>query len=94
MDQTAKWQATVIQAINRSSDRNSKQILDYNTVPVNTHDQFYREHAERFRRELIIRLHYIEMESRSESVSDAYNETDILSFPGRRSKMVQFRPVS
>ncbi|KUJ14271.1 uncharacterized protein LY89DRAFT_133942 [Mollisia scopiformis] len=75
MDQTARWQAKLIEAINRSSNRNDKQILGLNASPINTHNQFYEKHAERFRKRLIAHLHYINMETRSESVPDAYGET-------------------
>ncbi|CZR65525.1 uncharacterized protein PAC_15425 [Phialocephala subalpina] len=74
-DQNAKWQAKVIEAINRSSYRLGKRIWDVGASPVNTRDQLYGGYAEQFRSELLASLHYIEMESRSENVSEAYEET-------------------
>jgi hypothetical protein len=75
MDQNARWQASLLEAMHRSSDRYDKRVWDGNALRVSTYDQFYRGYAEHFRHELLVHLHHIEMKSRSESVSDASDET-------------------
>ncbi|KAH8745854.1 hypothetical protein BGZ57DRAFT_213519 [Hyaloscypha finlandica] len=75
MNQNARWQAKVIEAILRSGDRYDSRVWDANPAPVSTHDHFYRGYAEHFRTELQAHIHCIEMESRSKSVSEAYDET-------------------
>lgn len=75
MNQNARWQAKVIKAILRSGDRYDSRVWDANPAPVSTHDHFYRGYAEHFRTELQAHIHYIEMESRSESVSETYDKT-------------------
>lgn len=74
MNQSARWQAKVIGAIH-ASNMDSKRIWDVNGPPVEPQDQFYRGHAAWFRTALLVHLQYVEMESRSESVSDAHDET-------------------
>jgi hypothetical protein len=74
MDQSARWQAKVIDAIH-GDHRYHNHIWDVEAFLVSTEDQFYRGYAERFRNNLLVRLQYIDMERRSEGVSDAHDET-------------------
>jgi NACHT domain len=73
IDQSASWQARVLDAIH--SDRHSKQLWNVEALPINKQDQFYIGYAERFRTELLTRLRYVDMETRSHRVSDAYDKT-------------------
>ncbi|KAE9378243.1 hypothetical protein N431DRAFT_452364 [Stipitochalara longipes BDJ] len=78
MQQNAKWQAQVIEAIHRSSINSEQRTRDAESGDfkwITTHDHFFSGYGERFGREVLARLHYIEMESRAESVAEAYDET-------------------
>ena len=78
MQQNNKWQTKVIEAIQRQSFNSEKRARGGESLDpriVITHDHFYGGYGERFNRAAAVRLHYTEMESRSRSVADVYDET-------------------
>jgi hypothetical protein len=75
MDHNTKWQARVIEAINRIGENYRNQGRDVNASAISAHDRFYEEYAETFRRKLISHLQYPQMYSRSERVKVPYEAT-------------------
>jgi hypothetical protein len=75
MDHNTKWQARVIEAINRIGENYRNQSRDVNVSAISPHDRFYEEYAETFRRKLISHLQYSQMYSRSERVKVPYEAT-------------------
>ncbi|KAE9362558.1 hypothetical protein N431DRAFT_145544 [Stipitochalara longipes BDJ] len=74
MDKNSRWQASVINAIH-SSKAYGNRPWDVEALPISNHEHIYREYAERFYTEQLVRLQYFDMETRSEGVSIAYGET-------------------
>jgi hypothetical protein len=74
MSQNASWQTKVIEAIHRRSAGSiTHQGRDFDGPAVEDH--FYSGREKYFGSEIFARLHYNEIERRSESVQDAYNAT-------------------